>query len=388
MGEIYESEETGDDENEDFEETTTRRTSKKDDTDKPVLNAGEIPLFVNADKRGLNTAEYLKVTKLDKPGRGYKGSMPLTSTLETISGLHGNGTYNIQLCNANHKVLRTLENQIISLSDEERQDVATNAKSGTSNSDRHLAFLLQENARKDKAELDREEKRTDAHVKAVTSQATQFTDMVTKTTESAANRDREHMKGVNESQQAFFSNMMAQTGTMFQQTMAMMMMGHNQTMEAMKASHDRDMQQNSPAALMDVLMKGINIGKEFENDDDPLTKSLSAGGDMLTKLLELKKEMPQPAQPAQRVQRPNPGSAPNRSNSGKEPILTKAELRRMIELKNVLRSRGIDLEDQLEQASRHYRDIPEEELTSDGANQDNTQKGESDDTPNKETTET
>ena len=71
MGEIYESEDDTTDENEDFEETTTRRTTKKDDVDKPVANADGIPLFINADKRGLNTAEYLKVTKLDNPGRGY-----------------------------------------------------------------------------------------------------------------------------------------------------------------------------------------------------------------------------------------------------------------------------------------------------------------------------
>lgn len=388
MGEIYESDNENEDEDENFEETTTTRRSRRDDPDKPVTNAETIPLFVNADKRGLNTAEYLKVTKLDNPDRGYKGTMPLTSTLETIAGIHGNGTYNIDLCNSAHKVLRRLENQVISLNEEQRQNVGDNAKSGTSNSDRHLAFLLQENARKDKAELDREEKRTDAHVKAVTGQATQFTEMVTKTTEAAANRDRDHMKGVNDSQQNFFANMMSQQATMFQQTMAMMMMGHNQTMEILKASHDRDIQQNSPAALMDILMKGINIGKEFESDDDPLTKSLSAGGDMLTKLIELKKEMPQTTVTTQRVQRPNPGNAPNKTKSGKEPILSKNELRKMIELKKVLRSRGIDLEDQLEQASIHYRDIPEEELTSEGENQDNTQKGESDDTPKEETAQT
>ena len=53
----------------------------------------------------------------------------------------------------------------------------------------------------------------------------------------------------------------------------------------------------------------------------------------------------------------------------------------------MLRERGIDLEDQLEQASKHYRDIPEEELYSEGENPDDTPEGKSDDTPNEKTTE-
>src|SRR5207245_7491210 len=110
----------------------------------------------------------------------------------------------------------------------------------------------------------------------------------TKTTESAAERDRAHMTGVNKQQQDFFSGIMAQTSQMFQQTMAIMIASHSQTMEILRASNDRDRENNNPMAMVSVLMQGMKIGQEMNGDDTPdWLKAVGMGKDMLGQLTML-----------------------------------------------------------------------------------------------------
>lgn len=354
----------------DFEEesTTTRRSSGAS-LDKAVANADDIPLFANANKRGLNTAAYLKITKLDQPKAGFKGDIPLNSTLNTISQLYGNGIYNIELCNGQHKVLRSMENVRISI-DEPDVESSSNGNGVTSDS-MHIAALIKSQHISNERNTERALRLAEAGGKDAKELALAHTALVTTTTESAAAREREHMAGVNKSQQDFFGNMMLMQANMFQQTMAMLTAGHNQTMESLRATNERDAQQNNPLVMMQILREGIALGKDTDGEDrEPWERAITSGSEALGNLLKLKEGSP-PALPVKTL--PNPSTPV--TNATTQPIKKKAaftegEAKELLELKQVLVKRGIDLEQMLSQSKVHYAEVPDNELFGDDDNSD------------------
>lgn len=318
--------------------------------DTPIENAGDIPLFEDADKRGLKSAAYLKLIKLDKPGAGYKGNIPLNSTLETIYQLYGDGLFNIEACNFRHQVLRTKENIRISMGDSETH-------SRPSNNEQAVPFNFAEVIK----ELKQSQKEEIARLIPALMQAAQeskeqsktFVDLVKTTTESAAQRDREHMRSVNEGQQGFFATMMMQSQQMFQQTLAILTMGHQHLIETLRESNNI----SGKTSDVDNLLKGIVVAQSIGGNDDPdWIKALDKGGNMLKHLLLLK----QGSQDDTSEDKEEKESSNKTKKDRKAPI-SKAELLEVIRLKNAVNSRGIDFGEMVRQAREAYVDDKKKE---------------------------
>jgi len=357
---------------EDMEETDTetfeikvprKDKSSKDLTDIPVENASDIPLFANADKRGLRTVAYLKLIKLDQPGSGYKGNIPLSSTLETIAQLYGDGLYTIEACNQKHIVLRREENVRIAMGEKKEAVISGQQKqigtNGVDAKDHHINKLITEIA----STRARDKELSDKAIIQIREQGDRFVTLVTATTESAAQRDREHMASVNKGQQDFFANMMQAQNQMFQQTMALMMASHSQTMQILQASSERDRENNNPMAMVQVLMQGLKMGRELDGDDTPdWLKAIGVGKDMLGQLTMLatmkgggQKQMPLVSNPAL----PSNTKEETKSKKPTKRVLTDEELLEVARLKKELSARGMDLESVTKQARLYYQNLGE-----------------------------
>jgi hypothetical protein len=262
--------------NEDFDidETEEKDKEVKGNKGDLITNAGEIPLFHDADKRGLKAAQYLKIVKIDKPDSGYKGKIPISSTEETIAKLYGNGIYNIEACNHRHQIIRTIESLEISIP-EEIKGVNPLMVPGLRNEN---SFVRQDNERVDRLH--------DKVTKQVTDNSNQFVQLVTKQTTESAQREREHMASVNNQQQTFFSSMLAATSQMFQQQILLQREQHQQTLQLLATNKPNENQG------MQMLLAGIALAKELgsggEGDNTPdWLKALSQGGEMLGNLVKL-----------------------------------------------------------------------------------------------------
>jgi len=361
---------------EDMEETETEtfeaeikvpksKRGDKDLSDAPIENAADIPLFADADKRGLKTVTYLKLIKLDTPGNGYKGHIPLNSTLETIGQLHGDGIYNIQACNHKHQVIREIENVRIALGDSVKKESTNIVQGGRSNGvdakDHHINKLVNELSASRKRDIDL----ADKSIQQIQEQGKSFVSLVQTTTESAAQRDREHMRGVNEGQQQFFAGMLQQTNQMFQQMMALMMTSHSHTLQVIQASNERDREQNNPLAMVQVLMQGLKMGREMDSDDTPdwlkatgLAKdALGSLATLATAAISKPKQLPVVANPA-----PTQQEKPKKKNKR---VLSDDELLEVVRLKRALNAKGMDLKSMAAQARVYYEKSDSSEDSSD-----------------------
>jgi hypothetical protein len=320
---------------EDDDEVATPRATK--DNDAPIANAEDIPLFEDADKRGFRTAAYIKVTKIDPPNAGYKGEVPLNSTLETIAQLFGNGLFNFAVCNHKHKTLRTQENVKISV----QGSVTTTAIAPSQGKDTSSQTVIDI--------LDKFDKQSRQINDQVRTNSKEYTDLVKTTTEASAERERLFLTTVNKNNQEFFQGMLASQAQNFQQLMAMMVMGHQQTIESIRATQA----QNNPLAFVEVLTKGLQMGRDMGSDDPDWLKALGVGKSMVGDLAEIAK-----------TARTNPKILTNGNkeaeakNKGKEAPkerpLTREEIIELIKLKKSLLNRGIELEAMLKDANKHY----------------------------------
>lgn len=340
--------------------TEERKSGKKPDKDAPIDNALDIPLFEDADKRGIRTATYIKIIKLDEPNSGYKGNIPLTSTLDTIGKLFGNGYYNIIACNHRHQELRSKENVKIDIPIGRTAlitDTVDKDDKSIMSSD-----LIRELSNK-AIEL--------ASMGAIEAKAQnrEYTELVRSTMEKASERDRIFMEGQTKNTEAFFGNLMLAQNQMFQQTMALLTAGHQMTIQVLTSEKSK---QKDP---IELLLAGMQLAKEMGNgndDDSPdWLKALKSGENMLTKLSLLKAENNGTNNGNQGG---NQGSNQGGSNTSiqtappKQKIpLTKQEVLEVVELKKLLRSRGIDLSALVRQATETYKEPDEEEESSDNA---------------------
>jgi hypothetical protein len=322
----------------------SRRGGKKDLSDTPIENALDIPLFEDSDKRGLRSVTYLKVIKLDKPGAGFKGNIPISSTLETIGQLHGDGVYNIEACNHRHQVLRSKENIRISLNEPKIDSPKNNSNNGLE--------LVSELNKNHAEEIKRMREVSERVSNESIIQSKEHVALVRATTESAAAREREFMQSAQKNQQDFFGNLMIAQSQMFQQTMAMITMGHQQTMESLRATTEREM--NSGSNNVEVLMKGLSLGREMAGGDDSpdWLKALDKGGTMMKDLLQLKNDnQSQVPSLANNTATPQKQRDPN-----KKLPLTRNELLEIIRLKKSLNAKGIDFEAMVRQTREHLSD--------------------------------
>lgn len=339
-----------------FDEDDSEPKETKGGVDSPVSNADNIPLFEDADKRGTRTAAYITVTKLDAPKSGYKGQIPLNSTLETIAQLFGNGIYNISACNHKHKVLRSKENLKIDIPLEILESSAKTANgNAASPSGQPILEILKTVTENHKGELERQKELSATVTTQVTENSKSFVELIKTSTEAAAQREREFLLSTSESNKQFFATMMSMQSAQFQQMMIMMMAGHNQTIESLKTTNA----QNNPLLMVEVLMRGLQMGKSLDGDDSPdWLKAIGMGKDMIGELGSLAK-LKMLQTPATITPKPEEKGKPK--DKGKEKgkgednkILKRSELVEIIKLKRTLLKRGIDLEAMLSEANKHY----------------------------------
>lgn len=333
------------------------RKSSKEGVDAPIANADGIPLFEDADKRGIRTADYIKVFKLDQPHSGYKGQVPLSSTLETIAQLYGNGLYRFDVCNSKHRMMRSKENVRIDIPNPQllATDKATGQAPGT-----NILELVRELSKSHDKDIERA--RLDAKTVSdqVQNNSKEFVALVKTTTEATSNREREFLTAISAGQGEFFKGMMAMQGSNFAQIMAILTVSHQQTIESLKATQA----QNNPLALVQVMMQGIMLGKGMGGDDDDqpdwlkaMTMTLGTGKDIFDKFASLKlaaasNPLIPPAPAKEQKTEEKPGSKEKIRKKNK--LINEAELKALITLKKSLLNRGIELEQLLTDANTHY----------------------------------
>jgi len=318
-----------------------KKSGKVVKNDTPIENATDIPLFEDADKRGLKSVTYLRLIKLDKPNSGYKGNLPISSTLETISQLYGDGLYNIEACNHRHQVLRSKENIRISMADGPNTSSSGHSSSSTVPS---ISEVISELSKTHKDEVVRLSSALTRTADESKDQSRQFIELVKGSTEASMQRDREHMASVNKSQQDFFAHMMLAQGQMFQQTMAILTVGHQHLIESLRTTYEG----SNKSSDVDTLLKGIVVARSFDNgsDEPDWLKALDKGGNMLSSLLKLKED----SIPS------NKNETEKKQNKDKKAPISKQELLEVIRLKQVLNRKGIDFGEMVRQAREAYID--------------------------------
>lgn len=365
--------------------------------DGKIENGGDMPLFVDADKRGLRTAAYLKVIKRDNPGSGYKGNIPLEATEETIAQMYGDGLYDVQACNSRHMVLRSRENIRISMdSNKPKNDVVGKSipeVSGTMNAT--ILELVKGNRNEHSKEIDRVQELATQSSKQVIEQGKQYVDMVTTLTTSAAERERTHMAGVQKQQQDFFANMMNNQAQLFQQTMAIMVMSHQHTIESLKAANEKE--KNEPMLMVQLLLQGLKLGQDMGGVDDgpDWLKALDKGKEMIgglatlatfqNKQISSDTSQNSESKPTRNRKVLRQGADKNREDNGSKKLenepkdsskesqssLTSEEIQKLIELKKVLSERGIPLAGLVEEAKSHYETAESPSVTDDSESPEN-----------------
>lgn len=340
--------------------------SSKGSTDSPISNADSIPLFEDADKRGVRTAAYITITKLDAPKSGYKGQIPLNSTLETIAQLFGNGIYNIAVVNHKHKILRTRENIKIDIPSEVLEGSINTAKANGSSSPQGPSILevIDKLNASHSQEIERQTKQSELITKQVEANSKNYTELIKTSTESSAQREREFLQSASQSNKEFFASMMQMQSAQFQQMMIMMMAGHNQTIESLKASQAA----NNPLLFVEVLMKGLQMGKGMDDDSPDWLKAIGMGKEMIGELGSLAK-----VKMLQTMPQTTPEVKPKKKEDKKpsdNKILNKRELMELVKLKRTLLKRGIDLEAMLSEANKHYSAPTSEEQNEEESDDD------------------
>ena len=346
----------------DFETVVTKRSGKsvKSRGQKPIENADQIPLFQHADKKQANCVSYIKVIKTSRPNHGYKGQLPPTSTEETLLATYGPGTYTLQGCNDQHQII--IEQHEVYIAGEDPKPVDKAIQSNTQDDNTKLAIKMA-NHQAEQSMMRQEE----THRKLM-----EILSGSQKDTQGVLTSFFEKMQT---SQGEFFAAMAqlnaeskTQQAQMFQQTIAMMTIGHQQNMEFLRASNDRERDMNNPMLMVQLLMQGLKLGKEFGDgtDQDPWITALKEGGGMLNSLVQLKGgsglPLPNPSNPT--IASLTTSTQDNVPKQTKKPLFTPDEIKKIAILKKKLTDRGLDLSQLLDQIE-FIEQSPDDEIPGD-----------------------
>jgi hypothetical protein len=327
---------------------------------RPVANAQDVPLFPDSDKDVRNTVAYLRIIRQSKPKAGYKGQQPPNSTLENIALLYGNGVYTIEACAEDHTVLRRRQNVLISM-DEANPHADNNKRVEGEDS---ISNLIRSTQSSHENEINRIHALTERATKQEADRGREYTTMVRETSKESREAMQLHYQTASKNQQDFFGALMAAQNMSFQQTMLIMNKSHDMQVQQMRENADR----NNPMVYVQMMMQGLQMGRDMGGDDDNTPdwiKGMREGGEMLGNLLALKQgnpSMPQLQNPPEEQTEPAPRKRqpPGTTRDGRK-IFEPDELRNMLELKETLRTQGIDLSEWLRQAKLSYHKESEAE---------------------------
>jgi hypothetical protein len=344
----------------------------------PVANAEDLPLFPDAKKNAAKVISYINIIRENAPNPGLKGRVKPSATEETIYQMFGNGVYTLEARNAKHKVLRNKDD--VKIAFEEPVESTSGAGSGGSTQTgvglAEVKELVETVVASHSKETDRIEKIAEAGANQAREQSKQFTEMVRESTTASKETDREFFKNTNKQSQDFMSNVMAANQQNFQNMMALLQTGHTQTMQQLTAINERERNSDNPMTMVSVLLEGLKLGQGMDGDDRPeWVQGLSEGTKMLgdlTKLAMLKAgktpAIPTPKQlaaanKADRVVKENPET--NTEKTDTPPVnenLSATEINKLAALKEVLRKRGIDPEEFIEQNIEHYANASDKDI--------------------------
>jgi hypothetical protein len=373
-------------------------TGKADDL--PVANADDLPLFPDANKKQSRTVSYVAVIREDGANRGYKGNLKPGSTEQTIFQIFGNGIYTLEARTEKHKPLRTRENvQVNFEEDSEKSD----GKPGTAiqgYGPNDLKSMLTEVLNTRESESKRLEDLAKSTADQSRNQSEKFVDMVKETTTASKEADREFFANTSKQSQEFMSNILAANQNNFQNMMTLLQQGHNQTMQQLNAINDRERNSDNPMMMVSLLVEGLKMGREFEGDDTPdWIKAMSEGGKMLGDIKEMAalKASMTPSIPAlkalvaqnklkkqkegNRVVKENPDTEATEGKPVPVPKeLAQTEVDKLANLKEILRKRGIDPEEFLDENINHYANASDKDIFGEEETEDSPDKSNSDDT--------
>jgi len=382
--------------------TFTRSGRRRDEIpDEGVENADDTPLLTHAGTGKKNTVLYIKVIRTDGMAgdRGYKGKLSSAATMDDLARRYGNGTYDLMGCNSSHKVIAKEIDLEISMP--QYDDAVSSAQ--PSGIEHGPGSFARANLHAMKLIGDHSEAHSETIREMATANTSQVTALAQSTVESiqtftAAQRDADrqgHETQVNTMAQ-FFTAMQTQMTTAAQLASSAQAASHAQQMEMLTAMHDRARSsEQSPTELMEVLVRGMEIGRANAGEgDDPLMGALREGGNMLGQLATLanspgaqaatrqlqegrqtaralaagqvRPTAPAAAPPARPA---SPGAAPATPNPTRKRTrspFSRDEVRGLATLRAELRKRGVSFTEFLDQTSEHFATAPDSEVFAEG----------------------
>ena len=332
---------------------------EKDADQEKEMNAAGCPLFLELAPRTKNSVDSLKVYKVDPPGEGFRGKMPKWGDELYIAQKWGNGHFRIEAVNQVGKILRTRELQLRISVDEDAPHRGKKKEPEPQTADHPSKFAelaLREANETHKAEVDRIEKLAKQVTDQTSMQSNKYLDMVTSQSLAASQRDREFFGTQGKSMQDFFSAMWAQSQQAHEHSLAMAREQFQHTVLMMQQSHLQSQQANNPMAMVSVLMKGLEMGRGFDNEEpeEGWVKAITAGVDGLKSMVALKSQNPM-MMPAQA---PSPALA--RTVTSKH--LSREHLREVMTVKLLADQKGIPFEHLLAVAKQQLNGAPDQEL--------------------------
>lgn len=360
----------------------------------------ETPLMGQGGKRLAERVNYIKVILDIGPTgeRGYKGRVAPNTTVEGLYRRFGNGVYKLEACNHKHKVLNTREDVEIAI-EEGKPKLAPNGSDGGSMANALAMFANMSEAHQQRqAELAadtqhnistmaQENAAANAKMQEERRQADE------RRYESQLVADRERSKESRESQQTFFSSMMAMVNATNAQTIAMMNASTDREREASKeraerereAAKERASSETDPMTLANVMLEGMKMGQGLgDPPDEPWVKALGEGSSMIGNIAQMFQTqragappgavpgvpgpmvtpaplaaLPAPATGAAAAAPANGAAAPKR----RRVPFSKTAVIHTARLQALLRKRGVTLEDYLAETLKTVEGMPPEQPT-------------------------
>lgn len=304
-------------------------------------NALAVPLFADTDGRTVRSVSQLRLYKLEAGGPpAYKGTIPTSSTLETIGQMFGNGLYNIEGLNHRHTVLASKENIRISL-DLPPPEPTVDEKSDLARIERLARASAVESVENAKA-----------FVQFMSTQAQLTLERDRAFYASQAQAEQQRYQQQLDAQRQADAQRNREQQIMFAQTMAMMSAQNNVTIRSLEAMHDprkRGKDEDDGRRLVDTLLQGMKIAGELRGDaepeDEPMWAGILKGGLGMLGNVAQQGTLPALTTPAPQ-QQPTKTREPN---PRQQKLLRKAK--RAMNFYDEVRRKGIDPDDLLARLS-------------------------------------
>lgn len=280
----------------------------------------ETPLMGLGGKKKAERIAYIKVIRDVGPTgeRGYVGRVAPTYTVEGLYRRFGNGVYILEGCNHRDVVLDTRQDVEIAIPEGASKHAADPGSGSMANALSMFASMseahqmrqasLASDTQQSLAQMAQENAAANAKIQEDRRQADE------RRYEAQLLADRERSKESRESQQTFFSSMMAMVNATNSQTIAMMNASTEREREASKeraerereANKDRRASEADPMTMANMLVQGMQLaGNMGPEPDEPWVKALGEGSNMLGNLASMFTTQQQ-----QRAGMPPPAQAP------------------------------------------------------------------------------